>query len=74
MYISDATGRGPLSSTWLKDTSEKPPEERGSVMCSYKLCKVEFRYWGIQKRVENFIHDFALRRTMLKVRGSIVEI
>ena len=34
---------------------------------SYKLCHVEFRYWGIQKRMENFILDYALRRTMLKV-------
>lgn len=66
VYKSRVTGRGPLSSTWLKDTSDQAQEERGNVMCSYKLCKVEFRYWGIQKRVENFIHDFALRRTMLK--------
>ena len=34
------------------------------------MCHVEFRYWGIQKRMENFILDYALRRTMLKVNHS----
>ncbi|CDQ85508.1 unnamed protein product [Oncorhynchus mykiss] len=27
------------------------------VMCAYKLCKVEFRYWGMQSKIERFIHD-----------------
>lgn len=35
------------------------------IMCSYKLCRVEAKYWGVQGRVERFIHDSALRRTML---------
>lgn len=26
-------------------------------MCAYKLCKVEFRYWGMQTKLEKFIHD-----------------
>lgn len=26
-------------------------------MCAYKLCKVEFRYWGMQAKIEQFIHD-----------------
>ncbi len=26
-------------------------------MCAYKLCKVEFRYWGMQTKIERFIHD-----------------
>ena len=34
-------------------------------MCAYKLCKVEFRYWGMQSKIERFIHDMALRKTML---------
>lgn len=66
VYQSKVTNRGPLSASWLAEIAGKEEAEWGSVMCSYKLCKVEFRYWGIQKRVENFIHDFALRRTMLK--------
>lgn len=27
-------------------------------MCAYKLCKVDFRYWGMQAKLEKFIHDF----------------
>ncbi|XP_072044666.1 membrane-associated phosphatidylinositol transfer protein 2-like isoform X1 [Amphiura filiformis] len=34
-------------------------------MCAYKLCRVEFRYWGMQTRIERFIHDIALKKTML---------
>ncbi|XP_051865884.1 membrane-associated phosphatidylinositol transfer protein 1-like isoform X2 [Pristis pectinata] len=35
-------------------------------MCAYKLCKVEFRYWGMQSKIEQFIHDVGLRRVMLR--------
>lgn len=35
-------------------------------MCAYKLCKVEFRYWGMQAKIEQFIHDVGLRRVMLR--------
>ena len=35
-------------------------------MCAYKLCKVEFRYWGMQAKIERFIHDMARRNTMLR--------
>ena len=28
--------------------------------------QVEFRYWGMQSRVERLIHDYALRRVMLR--------
>ena len=37
-----------------------------AIMCAYKLCKVEFRYWGMQSKIERFIHDMALRNTMLR--------
>ena len=23
-----------------------------AIMCAYKLCKVEFRYWGMQSKIE----------------------
>lgn len=39
-------------------------------MCAYKLCKVEFRYWGMQSKIERFIHDVALRKTMLKAHSQ----
>lgn len=35
-------------------------------MCAYKLCRVEFRYWGMQTKLEKFIHDTALRKTMVR--------
>ena len=37
----------------------KGGEEGGkkTIMCSYKLCRVEFRYWGLQGKIERFIHD-----------------
>lgn len=31
-----------------------------SIMCAYKLCKVEFRYWGMQTKLEKFIHDVGM--------------
>ena len=45
IYKSKVTNRGPLPQSWLKDIKETEPDQRGGVMCSYKLCKVEFRYW-----------------------------
>lgn len=35
-------------------TSEPLPKR---IMCSYKVCRVEFRYWGMQTKIESFIHD-----------------
>ncbi|KAG7231919.1 hypothetical protein INR49_010096 [Caranx melampygus] len=35
-------------------------------MCAYKLCKVEFRYWGMQSKIERFIHDVGLRKVMVR--------
>lgn len=29
-------------------------------MCAYKLCKVEFRYWGMQTKIEKFIHEVGM--------------
>ncbi len=26
-------------------------------MCAYKLCRVEFKYWGMQSKIEQFIDD-----------------
>lgn len=33
-----------------------PTSSGKSIMCAYKLCKVEFPYWGMQTKVEKFIH------------------
>ncbi|XP_022651085.1 protein retinal degeneration B-like isoform X2 [Varroa destructor] len=60
IYKSEKSQRGPLDENWID-------EHRGkTIMCAYKLCKVEFRYWGMQTKIERFIHDVALRKTMLR--------
>ncbi|XP_071946627.1 protein retinal degeneration B-like [Antedon mediterranea] len=67
IFVSSKTGRGPLPENWLGISGQKDGAEQGlpDVMCAYKLCKVEFRYWGMQNRIEKFIHDIGLRKVML---------
>ncbi|KAK4309749.1 hypothetical protein Pmani_018626 [Petrolisthes manimaculis] len=71
-YQSQKTGRGPLGDNWIQEywdmcKDKKTPLSNGeAIMCAYKLCKVEFRYWGMQTKIEKFIHDVALRKTMLR--------
>ncbi|EJW88443.1 retinal degeneration b protein [Wuchereria bancrofti] len=62
LYHSIKTGRGPLKENWIDDCIKngKP------IMCAYKLCRVEFRFWGLQTRAERWIHSHALRNTMLR--------
>eukprot|EP00053_Salpingoeca_punica_P015752 m.145750 g.145750 ORF g.145750 m.145750 type:complete len:978 (-) comp16790_c2_seq7:2263-5196(-) len=57
LYKSAKSGRGPIADGW-RDSS-KP------IMCAYKICKAEFKYWGLQSKIEKFIHHTALRKTML---------
>ncbi|XP_051907777.1 LOW QUALITY PROTEIN: membrane-associated phosphatidylinositol transfer protein 2-like [Hippocampus zosterae] len=64
LYRSLKTGRGPLSEDWIQEIEQSP--SRRSVMCAYKLCKVEFRYWGMQSKIERFIHDVGLRKVMVR--------
>ncbi|NXL87214.1 PITC1 protein, partial [Alectura lathami] len=47
-FSSAKTGRGPLREGWRQHT--KP------IMCSYKLVTVKFEVWGLQTRVEQFVH------------------
>ncbi|XP_074867377.1 cytoplasmic phosphatidylinositol transfer protein 1-like [Carettochelys insculpta] len=47
-FSSVKTGRGPLREGWRELT--KP------IMCSYKLVTVKFEVWGLQTRVEHFVH------------------
>ncbi len=76
VYVSQKTGRGPISDDWIDEFSsacegkEQPTEDGKAIMCAYKLCKVEFRYWGMQSKIERFIHDVALRKTMLKAHSQ----
>lgn len=60
IYVSQKTERGPLSSDWIKTDSDNnfiPQNGCTDIMCAYKLIRVEFRYWGMQNRIEKFIHD-----------------
>ncbi|KAG7498318.1 M-phase phosphoprotein 9 [Solea senegalensis] len=64
LYQSIKTKRGPLSDDWIEEIIQNPCENQ--VMCAYKLCKVEFRYWGMQSKIERFIHDVGLRKVMVR--------
>lgn len=55
LYKSVKTKRGPLQEDWIEDFNNNP--DKKPIMCAYKLCKVEFRYWGMQSKIERFIHD-----------------
>ncbi|XP_039218663.1 membrane-associated phosphatidylinositol transfer protein 2 isoform X6 [Crotalus tigris] len=64
IFKSAKTARGPLPEDWIKEHKNKPGEY--PIMCAYKLCKVEFRYWGMQSKIERFIHDVGLRKVMVR--------
>ncbi|XP_059395133.1 membrane-associated phosphatidylinositol transfer protein 2-like isoform X3 [Carassius carassius] len=64
LYKSYKTQRGPLSDDWIAEISNNPGKM--PIMCAYKLCKVEFRYWGMQSKIERFIHDVGLRKVMVR--------
>ncbi|XP_019362702.1 PREDICTED: membrane-associated phosphatidylinositol transfer protein 2 isoform X8 [Gavialis gangeticus] len=64
LYKSLKTRRGPLSEDWIEEYTNNPGKY--PIMCAYKLCKVEFRYWGMQSKIERFIHDVGLRKVMVR--------
>ncbi|XP_034547430.1 membrane-associated phosphatidylinositol transfer protein 2-like isoform X2 [Notolabrus celidotus] len=64
VYKSMKTQRGPLQDDWIEDYNNNPGKT--PIMCAYKLCKVEFRYWGMQSKIERFIHDVGLRKVMVR--------
>ncbi|XP_067120627.1 protein retinal degeneration B-like isoform X3 [Centruroides vittatus] len=74
LFVSEKTKRGPLSQNWIEEYSQykqnidlpNANDSEKDIMCAYKLCRVEFKYWGMQSKIERFIHDTALRRTMLR--------
>uniref|UniRef100_A0A3Q3GID8 Phosphatidylinositol transfer protein cytoplasmic 1 n=1 Tax=Kryptolebias marmoratus TaxID=37003 RepID=A0A3Q3GID8_KRYMA len=47
-FKSEKTSRGLLQEGW-RDTQDP-------IMCSYKLVTVKFEVWGLQTRVEQFVH------------------
>lgn len=48
IFTSEKTGRGPLKEKW-KDSADP-------VMTAYKLVTIQFKWWGLQNKVESFIH------------------
>nr|XP_020458072.1 membrane-associated phosphatidylinositol transfer protein 2 [Monopterus albus] len=64
LYKSVKTQRGPLQDDWIEGYKNNP--RKTPIMCAYKLCKVEFRYWGMQSKIERFIHDVGLRKVMVR--------
>jgi len=48
-FKSEKTGRGPLQGEWQKSADP--------VMTAYKLVTIQFKWWGLQDRVENFFHS-----------------
>jgi len=48
LFKSAKTGRGPLQGNWKH--SVEP------VMTAYKLVTINFKWWGLQNKVESFIH------------------
>ncbi|KAL7392423.1 hypothetical protein ABVT39_024462 [Epinephelus coioides] len=53
-FKSAKTGRGPLGPTWKKELAAKTDCPK---MCAYKLVTVKFKWWGLQNKVEGFIHE-----------------
>lgn len=56
LFHSEKTGRGPLEPGWREKTTP--------IMCSYKAIEVKLEVWGLQTRVEDYIHR-AVREILL---------
>uniref|UniRef100_A0A672GVU5 Phosphatidylinositol transfer protein beta isoform n=1 Tax=Salarias fasciatus TaxID=181472 RepID=A0A672GVU5_SALFA len=54
LFKSVKTGRGPLSPIWKQELVSNADCPK---MCAYKLVTVKFKWWGLQTRVESFIHE-----------------
>ncbi|KAM6163667.1 phosphatidylinositol transfer protein alpha isoform [Rhynchocyon petersi] len=52
-FKSIKTGRGPLGANWKQELVN---QKDCPYMCAYKLVTVKFKWWGLQNKVENFIH------------------
>jgi len=61
-YRSEKTGRGPLKPAW-KSVVEP-------VMTAYKLVTINFKWWGLQTKVEDFMHS-TYRRIFLNFHRQV---
>ncbi|KAM6932877.1 phosphatidylinositol transfer protein alpha isoform-like [Xenentodon cancila] len=58
IFKSEKTGRGPLGPNWKKELANNPNCPH---MCAYKLVTVEFKWLGLQSKMENLIHKVEKR-------------
>uniref|UniRef100_A0A667ZET5 Phosphatidylinositol transfer protein alpha isoform n=1 Tax=Myripristis murdjan TaxID=586833 RepID=A0A667ZET5_9TELE len=58
IFKSEKTGRGPLGPNWKKELANNPNCPH---MCAYKLVTVEFKWFGLQKKVESLIQKVERR-------------
>ncbi|CAG2110544.1 unnamed protein product [Medioppia subpectinata] len=70
-YVSEKTKRGPLGENWVEEhwnsmNNNHNKSKNKCIMCAYKLVRVEFKYWGMQTKIEKFIHEGALRKIMVR--------
>jgi hypothetical protein len=57
IFISAKTKRGPLDKQWRTTFNPR--------MCIYKVAFVEFKVWGLQTRVESWLHKSMVRDVVL---------
>uniref|UniRef100_A0A3B4VJE2 Phosphatidylinositol transfer protein alpha isoform n=1 Tax=Seriola dumerili TaxID=41447 RepID=A0A3B4VJE2_SERDU len=58
IFKSEKTGRGPLGPDWKEELANNPNCPH---MCAYKLVTVEFKWLGLQGKIENFIQKVERR-------------
>lgn len=68
LFASKTTGRGPLGPNWIQElkNAKLAHDSDNTVplpafMCAYKLVSCRFKWFGLQTKVENFIHKFERR-------------
>lgn len=66
VYESTKRKRGPLTEDWLEPNNDNSK----LLMCVYKLCKVQFGYWPMQYRVEQFIQDY-IRKELVRAHRQV---
>ncbi|KAG0730368.1 Phosphatidylinositol transfer protein alpha isoform [Chionoecetes opilio] len=68
---SRRTGRGPHSGARVSKSNGSTASQVQPVMTCYKLVSIDFRWFGLQTRVERYIQDFE-RRIFLKFHRQVV--
>ncbi|XP_061574613.1 phosphatidylinositol transfer protein alpha isoform-like [Cololabis saira] len=58
IFKSEKTGRGPLGPNWKEELANNPNCPH---MCAYKLVTVEFKWLGLQSKMENLIQKVEKR-------------